>query len=87
MVEALTFIICKDPETDMLVTVFEDQAADPARQQLHSFQLAQVMYSLEALPVHIRETYYSVTKTSYATHAVKLYRLSPLIVAHSYSET
>ena len=29
MVEALTFIICKDPETDMLVTVFEDQAADP----------------------------------------------------------
>ena len=43
MVEALTFIICNDPETDMLVTVFEDQAADPARQQLHSFQLAQVM--------------------------------------------
>ena len=30
MVEALTFNICKDPETDMLVTVFEDQTADPA---------------------------------------------------------
>ena len=31
--EALTFIVCKDPETDMLVTVFEDgedQTADPA---------------------------------------------------------
>ena len=31
MVEALTFIVHKDPETDMLVTVFEeDQTADPA---------------------------------------------------------
>ena len=33
MMEALTFIVCKDPETDMLVTVFEDgedQTADPA---------------------------------------------------------
>ena len=31
MVEALTFIVRKDPETDMLVTVFEeDQTADPA---------------------------------------------------------
>ena len=33
MMEALTFIVCKDPETDMLVTVFEDgedQTADLA---------------------------------------------------------
>ena len=42
MMEALTFIICKAPETDMLVTVFEDgedQTADPATDsdQLHSF--------------------------------------------------
>ena len=30
MVEALTFIVHKGPETDVLVTVFEDQTADPA---------------------------------------------------------
>ena len=31
MVEALAFIVRKDPETDMLATVFEeDETADPA---------------------------------------------------------
>jgi len=34
MIETLTFLVHKDPETDMLVTVFEDseedQTADPA---------------------------------------------------------
>ena len=55
MVEALTFIVHKDPETDMLVTVFEeDQTADPATSCTH-FQQKLRLCSLEALPVHIRK--------------------------------
>ena len=64
-------IICIDSETDMLITVFEEnQTADPTTDM--TTLLAQVMYvALKHFLVHSRATYYSVTKTSYASHAVK----------------
>ena len=61
-------IICIDSETDMLITVFEEnQTADPTTDM--TALLAQV--TLKHFLVHSRATYYSVTKTSYASHAVK----------------
>ena len=83
MVKALAFIVHQDPETDMLVTVFEEDQI----QQLQSFSirtsgyvaLKHFQYILGKLIIVSQKQAMPLMQLSYIISI-----LSPLIVAHSY---